>query len=180
LGSSVGITKCNSRADLREGLMEAAAFDRRVLVERGLKAREIEVGVLGNDDARASVPGEVLPSREFYSYESKYVDGTSGLLIPAPLAAETAEKIRAMAVAAYKAVDCGGMARVDFFIDKENGEIYLNELNTIPGFTSISMYPKLWEATGLSYTQLVDRLIELALKRKADRDRTERRFRRQA
>ena len=178
LGSSVGITKCNRRADLGEGLLEAAAYDRRVLVERGVDAREIEVSVLGNDDPQASVPGEVLPSREFYSYESKYVDGTSGLLIPAPLPDETAGKIRQMAVSAYKAIDCAGMARVDFFLEKNTGEIYLNELNTIPGFTSISMYPKLWEASGLSYAGLVDRLIELALERKADRNRTERRFRR--
>jgi D-alanine-D-alanine ligase len=180
LGSSVGISKCSSRSDLSEGLMEAAAFDRRMLVERGVDTREIEVSVLGNDDARASVPGEILPSREFYSYESKYVDGTSGLVIPAPLPAETSEKIREMAVTAYKAIDCAGMARVDFFVEKTTGEIYLNELNTIPGFTSISMYPKLWEATGLSYPQLVDRLVELALKRKSERDHTERRFRREA
>ena len=178
LGSSVGITKCNRRADLGEGLLEAAAYDRRVLVERGVNAREIEVSVLGNENPQASVPGEVLPSREFYSYESKYVDGTSGLLIPAPLPDETAGKIRQMAVAAYQAIDCAGMARVDFFLEKNTGEIYLNELNTIPGFTSISMYPKLWEASGLSYSGLVDRLIELALERKADRNRTERRFRR--
>ena len=178
LGSSVGITKCNQRADLGEGLLEAAAYDRRVLVERGVDAREIEVSVLGNDNPLASVPGEVLPSREFYSYESKYVDGTSGLLIPAPLPEETAGKIRQMAVRAYQAIDCAGMARVDFFLEKNTGEIYLNELNSIPGFTSISMYPKLWEASGLSYTGLVDRLIELALERKADRARTERRFRR--
>jgi D-alanine-D-alanine ligase len=177
LGSSVGISKCNRRADLGEGLLEAA-YDRRVLVERGVDAREIEVSVLGNDNPQASVPGEVLPSREFYSYESKYVDGTSGLLIPAPLPDQTAAKIRQMAVSAYKAIDCAGMSRVDFFLEKSTGEIYLNELNTIPGFTSISMYPKLWEASGLSYTGLVDRLIELALERKADRNRTERRFRR--
>jgi len=178
LGSSVGITKCRSRADLSEGLLEAAAYDRRVLVERGVNAREIEVSVLGNDEPQASFPGEVLPSREFYSYESKYEDGTSGLLIPAPLPTETAEKIRQMAVASYKAIDCAGMARVDFFIDKVTEEIFLSEVNTIPGFTSISMYPKLWEATGLPYAKLVDRLIELALERKAERDRTERRFRR--
>jgi D-alanine-D-alanine ligase len=178
LGSSVGISKCNQRADLGEGLLEAAAYDRRVLVERGVEAREIEVSVLGNDNPQASVPGEVLPSREFYSYESKYVDGTSGLLIPAPLPDETAEKIRQMAVSAYQAIDCAGMARVDFFLEKNTNEVYLNELNTIPGFTSISMYPKLWEASGLSYTGLVDRLIELALERKVDRNRTERRFRR--
>ena len=144
-------------------------FDRRVLVERGVDAREIEVSVLGNDDPQASVPGEVLPSREFYSYESKYVDGTSGLLIPAPLPPEVAEKIRRMAVDAYKAIDCAGMARVDFFLEKNSGAIYLNEINTIPGFTSISMYPKLWEASGLPYASLVDRLVELALERKADR-----------
>ena len=178
LGSSVGISKCNRRADLGEGLLEAAAYDRRVLVERGVDAREIEVSVLGNDDPQASVPGEVQPSREFYSYESKYVDGTSGLVIPAPLPEETANKIRQMAVRAYKAIDCAGMARVDFFLEKNTNEIYLNELNTIPGFTSISMYPKLWGASGLSYTGLVDRLIELALERKVDRSRTERRFRR--
>jgi D-alanine-D-alanine ligase len=136
--------------------------------------------VLGNDAPQASVPGEVLPSREFYSYESKYVDGTSGLLIPAPLPPETAEQVRRMAVQAYTAIDCAGMARVDFFVEKAGGAIYLNEVNTIPGFTSISMYPKLWEATGLSYAKLVDRLVELALERKADRDRTERRFRRNA
>jgi len=178
LGSSVGITKCRSRADLSEGLLEAAAYDRRVLVERGVNAREIEVSVLGNDEPQASFPGEVLPSREFYSYESKYEDGTSGLLIPAPLPTKTAEKIRQMAVASYKAIDCAGMARVDFFIDKVTEEIFLSEVNTIPGFTSISMYPKLWEATGLPYAKLVDRLIELALERKVERDRTERRFRR--
>jgi D-alanine-D-alanine ligase len=178
LGSSVGITKCNQRADLGEALQEAAAYDRRVLVERGVEAREIEVSVLGNDDPRASVPGEILPSREFYSYESKYEDGTSGLLIPAPLPNDIAEEIRRMAVRAYKAIDCAGMARVDFFLEKNTAAIYLNELNTIPGFTSISMYPKLWEATGLPYAGLVDRLVELALERKADRNRTERRFRR--
>ena len=118
LGSSVGITKCNQRADLGEALLEAAAYDRRVLVERGVDAREIEVSVLGNDDPQASVPGEVLPSREFYSYESKYVDGTSGLLIPAPLDPDITEKVRQMAVSAYKAIDCAGMARVDFFLEK--------------------------------------------------------------
>jgi D-alanine-D-alanine ligase len=180
LGSSVGITKCNQRADLGEALLEAAAYDRRVLVERGVDAREIEVAVLGNDDPQASVPGEVLPSREFYSYESKYMDGTSGLLIPAPLPDSQAEEIRRMAVTAYKAIDCAGMARVDFFLEKSSGTVYLNELNTIPGFTSISMYPKLWEASGLPYARLVDRLVELALERKADRARTERRFRRTA
>jgi D-alanine-D-alanine ligase len=180
LGSSVGITKCQRRADLGEALMEAASYDRRVMIERGVDAREIEVSVLGNDDPQASMPGEVLPSREFYSYESKYIDGTSGLLIPAPLPAGIIEEIRRMAVSAFKAIDCAGMARVDFFLGRNTGTIYLNELNTIPGFTSISMYPKLWEASGLPYAALVDRLIELALERQADRNRTERHFRRTA
>ena len=131
--------------------MEAASFDRRVLIQKGIKnAREIEVSVLGNDDPVASVPGEVLPSREFYSYESKYIDGTSGLEIPAKLPADVAEKICDYAVRAYKAIDCAGMARVDFFVEKDTDKIYLNELNTIPGFTKISMYPKLWEASGLA------------------------------
>ena len=178
LGSSVGISKCNNRSDLGEGLMDAAAYDRRVLVERGVDAHEIEVSVLGNDLPIASVPGEILPSREFYSYESKYIDGTSSLLIPAPLSPEIAAEIRQMAVHAYAAIDCCGMARIDFFVEKATGSIYLNEINTIPGFTSISMYPKLWEATGLSYVELVDRLVELACERKVDRDLTERHFRR--
>lgn len=179
LGSSVGITKCNNRADLGEGLMEAAAFDRRILVERGVvDAREVEVSVLGNDEPIASVPGEVLPSREFYSYESKYVDGTSGLVIPARIPEETANQIREYAVRAYKAIDCAGMARADFFVEKESGRVLLNELNTLPGFTSISMYPKLWDATGIPYPELVDRLIQLALERKAERDHTTREFRR--
>jgi D-alanine-D-alanine ligase len=179
LGSSVGITKCNSRSDLVEGLIEAARFDRRVLIERGVNAREIEVSVLGNDDPQASLPGEILPSREFYSYEAKYLDGTSGLLIPAPLPEHLAEQARSLAVRAYRAVDCAGMARVDFLLDRDSDALYLNEINTIPGFTQISMYPKLWEAYGLSYPALVDRLVELALERKADRDRTERRYRKE-
>jgi len=178
LGSSVGVTKCRTRSDLQEGLMEAALYDRRVLIELGVaQAREIEVSVLGNDDPRASVPGEILPSREFYSYESKYVDGTSGLLIPAPISPELTSRVQELAVRAFKHIDAAGMARVDFFLDKESGELYLNELNTIPGFTSISMYPKLWEASGMPYAALVDRLIELALQRKAERDRTSHSYR---
>lgn len=181
LGSSVGVTKCNNRSDLQEGLMEATSFDRRVLVQKGItNPREIEVSVLGNDEPLASVPGEILPSREFYSYESKYVDGTSGLVIPAPLPPGTTEQIREYAVRAYQAIDCAGMARVDFFVEQDTHKVYLNELNTIPGFTKISMYPKLWEASGLPYNKLVDRLIELALERKADRDRTSHTFRSRA
>jgi D-alanine-D-alanine ligase len=178
LGSSVGITKVRSRSDLLEGLMEAARYDRRVLVQRGVNAREIEVSVLGNDKPEASVPGEVIPSREFYSYESKYIDGTSELIIPAPINAKTAERARRLAVKAYKAIDCAGLARVDFLLDKETSNLYLNEINTMPGFTQISMYPKLWDISGLPYSALIDRLIDLALERKADRNQTERRFRR--
>jgi D-alanine-D-alanine ligase len=180
LGSSVGVTKCHTRSDLQEGLQEAALYDRRVIIEHGVaNAREIEVSVLGNDEPRASVPGEVLPSREFYSYESKYVDGTSGLVIPAPLPQEITARIQDLAIRAYKAIDAAGMARVDFLMDKDSGVVYLNELNTIPGFTKISMYPKLWEASGMSYTELVDRLIELALQRKAERARTSHTYRSQ-
>ncbi|MBI5352156.1 MAG: D-alanine--D-alanine ligase [Chloroflexi bacterium] len=176
LGSSVGISKCNSRSDLGEGLMEAARYDRRVIIEAGVaNVREIEVSVLGNEDPQTSVCGEVLPSREFYSYESKYVDGTSGLIIPSQLPSKVSDQIREYAVRAYKAIDCAGMARADFFVDNDTNKIYLNELNTLPGFTSISMYPKLWQASGLTYTQLVDRLIELALERKRQRDHTEHR-----
>ncbi|MGE5378239.1 MAG: D-alanine--D-alanine ligase family protein [Bacteroidota bacterium] len=180
LGSSVGVTKCSNRSDLQEGLMEAASFDRRVLIQKGIgNAREIEVSVLGNDQPVASVPGEVLPSREFYSYESKYIDGTSGLLIPAGLPEDVSARICDYAVRAYQAIDCAGMARVDFFVEKDTNRIYLNELNSIPGFTKISMYPKLWGASGLPYNELVDRLIELAMQRKAERDRTSHTYRSQ-
>ena len=155
LGSSVGITRCVSPSDLVEGLIEAARFDRRVLVERGVvEPREIEVSVLGNEDPHASVPGEIIPSREFYSYESKYIDDgpdASKLIIPAPLPAALTEQARRLAIQAYKAIDCAGMARVDFLLEKplpgQEPKLFLNELNTIPGFTRISMYPKLWEAS---------------------------------
>lgn len=179
LGSSVGITKCRSRSDLYEGLLEAASYDRRVLIERAIpNAREIEVSVLGNDHPVASAPGEIRPAADFYTYEAKYEDERSELIIPAPLPEEMTERIRALAVQAYRAVDCSGMARADFLVDARSGDIYLGEINTIPGFTKISMYPKLWEAAGLPYPQLIDRLIELAFERKAERDRTARQFRR--
>ncbi len=179
LGSSVGITKCRSRSDLFEGLMEAASYDTHVLVERAVpNVREIEVSVLGNTDARASLPGEVRPSGDFYTYEAKYLDDRSELIIPAPLPADVTARIRQMAVQAFHAADGSGMARVDFLLDGHTNDVYIGEINTLPGFTRISMYPKLWEATGLSYAALVDRLIKLALERKADRDRTERQFRR--
>lgn len=178
LGSSVGITKCRNQSDLLEGLVEAARYDRRILIQRGVNGREIEVSVLGNDEPEASIPGEVIPSREFYSYEAKYVDGTSRLLIPAPIPDEISKRAQQLAVRAFKAIDCQGMARVDFLLDRDNGELYVNELNTIPGFTNISMYPKLWEASGLPYTKLLDRLIELALERKAENQKTERHYER--
>jgi len=164
-GSSVGVSKCKNRSDLIEGLLEAAQYDRRVMVEKGLDAREIEVSVLGNENPEASIPGEIVPGDEFYSYRAKYIDDTSDLLIPAALDQDLSEEIRRIAVEAFKAIDGAGMARVDFLLDKVDGKPYVNELNTIPGFTSISMYPKLWEATGLSYPELLDRLIELALVR---------------
>ncbi|HEY3312696.1 MAG TPA: D-alanine--D-alanine ligase family protein [Anaerolineales bacterium] len=179
LGSSVGITKCRSRADIAEGLMEAALYDRRVLIERGVtNPREIEISVLGNDTPEASIPGEVIPGADFYSYDAKYILDNSELRIPAPLSEAQIARIQSLAVRAFKAVDCCGMARVDFLLDEKSGEVFLNEINTIPGFTRISMYPKLWEASGLPYASLVDRLIELALERKADRDRTVHQFRR--
>lgn len=178
LGSSVGISKCKNHSDLVEGLMEAVRYDRRILIEQGVNAREIEISVLGNEDAQASIPGEIKPSDEFYSYKAKYIDGTSELLIPAPLSQELTRQVQEIALKTYKAIDCAGMARVDFLLDRENNQLYVNEVNTIPGFTSISMYPKLWEASGLLYPQLVDRLIELALQRKNDRDKSERKFKR--
>jgi len=156
--------------------MDAARYDRRILVERGVNAREIEVSVLGNDDPRASVVGEILPSADFYSYAAKYLDDRSQLLIPAPITDAQSKQVQSLAVRAFKATDCAGMARVDFLLDKDRDELFLNELNTIPGFTSISMYPKLWDASGMPYPVLVDRLVELALERKAERDRTVRRY----
>jgi len=179
LGSSVGITKCHNRSDLLEGLMDAARYDRRVLVERGINAREIEVSVLGNDDPQASLPGEIIPADEFYSYEAKYFDDRSRLIIPAPLSDDLIREIQTIAIKAFLAVDCAGMARADFLLDKVTGELFLNEINTIPGFTNISMYPKLWDISGLSYPELVDRLVELALERKRERDQNEYRYIRQ-
>jgi D-alanine-D-alanine ligase len=173
LGSSVGIRKCHDREELTRGLTEAARYDRKLLVEVAVPAaREIEVSVLGNDDPIASVPGEIIPSREFYSYEAKYIDHgdeASGLLIPAPISPEMTERVRDLAVRAYKAIDCAGMARADFLLSGETGELYVSELNTIPGFTTISMYPKLWEASGIPYPELIERLIDLAIERYQDK-----------
>ncbi len=177
LGSSVGVNKCRNRDELLAGLQAAARYDRRVLVERGVTAREIEISVLGNESPIASVPGEIVPGQEFYTYEAKYEDDTSELLIPAPLSDTLANEMRQVALQAYRAIDGAGMARVDFLLEA-NGRYYLNEVNTIPGFTQISMYPKLWQASGMAYGELIDRLIALALERKAQRDSTERHFRR--
>jgi D-alanine-D-alanine ligase len=181
LGSSVGISKCRDRESLRVGLDEAARYDRRILVEWAVPhAREIEVSVLGNEQPRASVPGEVVPHREFYDYVAKYVaqdDDASDLLIPAPLDEETTKLIQDLAVHTFKAIDGAGMARVDFLMDGESEKLYLNEVNTIPGFTPISMYPKLWAASGLSYEDLLDTLIELALDRYRENQNSERVFR---
>ena len=171
LGSSVGISKCRNRAELRAGLDEAARFDRRLLIEQGIhRARELEVAVLGNDEPVASIVGEIRPRREFYDYVAKYMaapgsEDESELIIPAAIDAELAETVRELAVRAYRAIDCAGLGRVDLLLDDQSGTLYLNEINTIPGFTSISMYPKLWEATGVTYSELLDKLIDLALER---------------
>jgi len=172
-GSSVGTTKAHHRAELVEGLRLASTFDRKLLVERAIDARELEVSVLGNDEPQASVVGEVVPAHEFYDYEAKYLDEGSRLLIPAPIAANASEDVRSMAIQAFLAVDAAGMARVDFFMERSSGRIILNELNTIPGFTRISMYPKLWEASGLSYPRLIERLVELAIERFNDKQRSQ-------
>jgi len=176
LGSSVGVTKASNPEALRSGLDEAARWDRRLLVEQGIEAREIEVSVLGNDVPNASVAGEIVTQGEFYDYEAKYLTDESEFLIPAPLPEAQLERIRRLAVAAFKAADCAGMARVDFLLEKSSNELFLNELNTIPGFTNVSMYPKLWKASGLEYTEIIDRLIELALERKEQRDSVEHSF----
>jgi D-alanine-D-alanine ligase len=170
------VSKCRSRSDLVEGLLEAARYDRRVVAEQGIAAREIEVSVLGNEEVEASVPGEIVPSDEFYSYRAKYVDDASELLIPAPIGEEIAEQARQLAIQAFKAIDGAGLARVDFLLEKGTSRLYLNELNTMPGFTRISMYPKLWGASGLAYPELVDRLIGLGLERFEQKDQLERRY----
>ncbi|PYS02732.1 MAG: D-alanine--D-alanine ligase A [Acidobacteria bacterium] len=171
LGSSVGITKVHGPDELRAALKTAAEYDRKIVVERGVDAREIEISVLGNDDPIASVPGEIIPSREFYDYDAKYVDEDSRLLIPAPLAEEKVKEAQQMSIAAFKCLECSGMARVDLFLEKSSEKLYVNEINTLPGFTTISMYPKLWEASGIPYSELIDRLIALAIDRHAEKNR---------
>ena len=176
LGSSVGISKARNREELASALQLAARFDRRILVERGINPREIEISVLGNTEAQCTVPGEIVPGDEFYTYKDKYQSGDPEVAIPAPLPEAQTALLQQYAIDAFKAVDGAGLARVDFLIDKVSGEVYFNEINTMPGFTEISMYPKLWLYSGLSYTELVNRLIELALERKAEQDETIRKF----
>ena len=172
LGSSVGISKVRKASELPAALDLAAQYDRKILVERAVDAREIECAVLGNDHPEASVPGEIVPVNEFYDYEAKYVKEGSKTIIPAKLTHRQQRRIREYSVRAFQAVDCAGMARVDFLLDRQNSKVLVNEINTIPGFTPISMYPKLWEASGVTYAQLLDRLIELALERHQQKLRT--------
>lgn len=165
LGSSVGISKVVDRAGLGPAIRTAAAYDRKLIIEHGVTAREIECSVLGNDEPRASLPGEIVPAADFYDYAAKYADNRTRLVIPADLPQAMADEVRKLAVAAFKSIDCAGMGRVDFLLSIDDGRIYVSEINTIPGFTSVSMYAKLWEASGLSYPDLIDRLIGLAFER---------------
>jgi D-alanine-D-alanine ligase len=186
LGSSVGISKAHDRKELGPAIEEAAKFDRKIVIEQGVggkkeKAREIECSVLGNDEAIASVPGEIVPGKEFYDYTAKYLDEGSKLIIPAKLSKADTKRVQELAVRAFRAVDCSGLARVDFLMEpgsqtksgKKSGKIYLNEINTMPGFTAISMYPKLWAASGLAYADLIDRLIQLGLDRHEDKKKNQ-------
>src|SRR5689334_18304427 len=172
LGSSVGMTKVHSREELAPALNLAREFAMKILVEESVNAREIEVSVLGNNDPRASVPGEIVPHREFYDYQAKYLEEGTKLLIPAKLRPAQIKQIQGYAIAAFRALELSGMARVDFFVEKKGGKIFLNEVNTIPGFTSISMYPKMWEASGIPFRELIDQLIRLALDQHAEKART--------
>jgi len=172
LGSSVGMTKAHNAAELEQAMALAGEFAQKIVIERTIRGREIELSVLGNEQARASVPGEIVPHREFYDYEAKYLEEGTRLIIPAKLPKAQVRRFQDLAVRAFHAVEALGMARVDFFLERGTGRIYVNELNTIPGFTSISMYPKLWEASGLSYRALLDELIELALAQHREKQRT--------
>jgi D-alanine-D-alanine ligase len=172
LGSSVGMTRVKSAHELPAALNLAAEFAMKILVERAVNAREIEVSVLGNDDVRASIPGEIVPHREFYDYTAKYLEEGTNLIIPAKLTRKQVKTFQEYAVRAFRAIDGAGMARCDFFLERRTSKIFVNELNTIPGFTSISMYPKMWQASGLPYPKLIDRLIELALERHREMTRT--------
>lgn len=178
LGSSVGISKAHNHKELGPAIFEAAKFDRKIVIEQGVggakhKAREIECSVLGNDRPEASVPGEIVPGKEFYDYTAKYLDEGSELIIPAKLTKSETKKVQQLAIAAFKAVDCAGLARVDFLMDPKTRKIYLNEINTMPGFTAISMYPKLWAASGVKYADLIERLIQLGLERHAEKKKNQ-------
>ncbi len=177
LGSSVGISKAHDRKELGPAIAEAARFDRKIVIEQGVggkrKAREIECSVLGNDKPEASVPGEIVPGQEFYDYNAKYLDEGSQLIIPAKLSKAETRRVQQLAIAAFKAVDCSGLARVDFLMDPKTRKIYLNEINTMPGFTSISMYPKLWAATGVTYPELIERLIQLGMERHQEKKKNQ-------
>jgi D-alanine-D-alanine ligase len=178
LGSSVGISKAHDRKELGPAIEEAAKFDRKIVIEQGVggreqKAREIECSVLGNDNAKASLPGEIVPSTEFYDYNAKYLDEGSQLIIPAKLSKGETKEVQRLAIAAFKAVDCSGLARVDFLMEPKSRKIYLNEINTMPGFTAISMYPKLWAASGVSYSDLIVRLIQLGLDRHEEKKKNQ-------
>ncbi len=172
LGSSVGISKASNRAELDAAVRLAAQFDRKIIVERSIAGREFECSVLGNDEPRASLPCELFPSRDFYDYEDKYLLNKARFELPARLPAVEIEKMRELAIACYQAVECSGLARVDFLREQSTGQIFINEINTLPGFTSISMYPRMWEHSGLHFPELVDKLIALALERHAERKAT--------
>jgi len=178
LGSSVGISRVAEHADLIPALREAARYDTKILIERGLDAREIEVALLGNDPFEASVPGEIRTTREFYDYEAKYADESTDLLVPAPLSESQIRRVRQIAIDAMRALEGAGLARVDFLLERKTGEFFVNEVNSLPGFTEVSMYPRLWEASGLPYPALLDRLIELALERHRERSALETMYRR--
>jgi len=178
LGSSVGISKVHGSAELAAAMDEASQFDRKLVIEQGVgggraKAREIECSVLGNDNPNASVPGEIVPIKEFYDYDAKYLVEGSRPIIPADLPKSKLKEVQKLAIAAFQAVDCAGLARVDFLMDPRSGKMYVNEINTMPGFTSISMYPKLWEASGLKYPELIDRLIQFGLERHAEKQQNQ-------
>jgi D-alanine-D-alanine ligase len=178
LGSSVGISKAHDRKELGPAIDEAARFDRKIVIEQGVggrkhKAREIECSVLGNDKPEASVPGEIVPGQEFYDYNAKYLDEGSQLVIPAKLSRAETKRVQQLAIAAFQAVDCSGLARVDFLMEPKTRSIYLNEINTMPGFTSISMYPKLWAATGVTYPELIERLIQLGMDRHREKKKNQ-------
>jgi D-alanine-D-alanine ligase len=172
LGSSVGISKAHDAAELASAFQLAAQFDRKIIIERGIEGRELECSVLGNEDPIASLPCEILPSREFYDYEDKYLLDKAETRLPAELPEGVTAELRRLAIECYRAVECEGMGRVDFLLEKSTGKLYINEINTIPGFTSISMYPKMWEHSGIGFSDLLDRLISLALERKARKQAT--------